>query len=286
MFCKYFNDMSDILNCKNRFAKGTLNIPLNDENLEKLQNAANNFETYINNLYTVDKKKIVQSSRKTGFIGLIICLRNMFPLFEQLKKVGMTYLLTYKLSQDYIETFFSAIRSRGGFNNNPNALQFKSAYKRLLVRHELKEFENGNCLFDSIDILHVTSRHNNIKNPIGNYNDLNFNFEADHDYNYSFWELSTFVDNVVLYISGFIAHKLCKNIVKCNICRLQLEDNRKSKMPILSEIKNRGPYITPSPDVIAICKVCEQIIKKYQFELTQPNIKKFLMNTAHWNEIR
>ena len=45
-------------------------------------------------------------------------------------------LSTYKLSQDYIETFFSALRSKG-FNNNPNAQQFESAYKRLLVRHEI-----------------------------------------------------------------------------------------------------------------------------------------------------
>ena len=279
MFCKHFNDMSDILNCKNRFAKDTLNIPLNDENMEKLKNAAENFETYINCLYSADEKKIVQSSRKTGFIGMIICLRNIFQLFKQLKKLGLTYLLTYKLSQDYIETFFSAIRSRGGFNNNPNALQFTSAYKRLLIRHELKEFDNGNCLFDSIEILHITSRQNNIKNPIGNHSDLNFNFEADHDYNFPFWELSAFVENVVLYISGFIAYKLSKKIVKCEVCLPQLKgDITKGTMPLLSQIKNRGPYITPSSDVIALCKVCEHIIRKYQSELTQSNIKNFLMN--------
>lgn len=160
--------------------------------------------------------------------------------------------------------FFSAIRSRGGFNNNPNALQFKSAYKRLLVRHELKEFESRNCLFDSIDILHVTSKQNNIQNPKGNYEDLNYNFEADHDYIFPFWELSVFIENVVLYISGFIAYKLTKNIVKCKVCLHQLKDNETNNpMPLLSQIKNRDPYITPSTDVIGICKVCEQIIRKY-----------------------
>ncbi|KAK0074997.1 hypothetical protein PV325_007516, partial [Microctonus aethiopoides] len=82
VFCKTFNDISDMLNCKNKFAKDTMNVPLNDANI------------------------------------------------------------------DY------AIACRGGFNNNPNAFQFRSAYKRLLIRHELREFENGNCLFDGIDILH------------------------------------------------------------------------------------------------------------------------------------
>jgi hypothetical protein len=42
-----------------------------------------------------------------------------------IKHLGQTYLLTYKLSQDYVETFFGAVRARGGFNNNLNALQFK-----------------------------------------------------------------------------------------------------------------------------------------------------------------
>lgn len=278
-FCKNFNDMTDILNCKNRFAKGTMSIPLNDENRDKLKNAADMFERYINDLYTTDKNKILLTKRKTGFIGIIICLRNIFPLFEQLKKLGLTYLLTYKLSQDYIETFFSAIRSRGGFNNNPNALEFKSAYKRLLIRHELKEFENGNCVFDSIDILSISSTQNSINNPVGNCNELNFNFEADHDYNLPFWELSAFVENVVLYIAGFIAYKLSKNIVTCDICVLQLKgDIDKSTMPLLSQIKNRGPYIIPSSDLIDICKMCEQIIRKYQSELTKGNIKKILIN--------
>lgn len=81
----------------------------------------------------------------------------IFDLFAALKREGMEYFLKYKLSQDYLETFFSAIRARGGFNNNPNALQFKSAYRRYLtLRHELKDFESENCLLDSYEILHVS----------------------------------------------------------------------------------------------------------------------------------
>ncbi|KAK0071429.1 hypothetical protein PV325_012969, partial [Microctonus aethiopoides] len=147
----------------------------------------------------------------------------------------------------------NAIRSRAGFNNNPNAFQFRSADKRLLIRHELREFENRNCLFDGIDILRISSRKNSIKNPIGNYSDLNFNVGADHDYDYSFWELSVYVENIVLYISGYNAY-------------------------LLSNIKNGGPHITPSSDVMAICKACAQIIRKYKSELTKPKIKQFLIN--------
>ena len=46
--------------------------------------------------------------------------------------------LTYKLSQDHLELFFSAVRAAGGFNNNPTAQQFMAAYKRLLFRGTIK----------------------------------------------------------------------------------------------------------------------------------------------------
>lgn len=55
-----------------------------------------------------------------------------------------------------METFFSAIRSQGGFNNNPSAKHFKSSYKRLLVRHEVKAAKTGNCMINDIQILFVS----------------------------------------------------------------------------------------------------------------------------------
>lgn len=58
----------------------------------------------------------------------------------------LQFLSTYKLSQDHLEIFFSAVRAKGGFNNNPTAIQFKSAFKRLLVHGELKNLNSGNCV--------------------------------------------------------------------------------------------------------------------------------------------
>lgn len=52
----------------------------------------------------------------------------------------------YKISQDHIELFFSSIIVRWEFNNNPNAVHFVAAYKRLLVRAEIREHGIGNCM--------------------------------------------------------------------------------------------------------------------------------------------
>lgn len=69
--------------------------------------------------------------------------------------------MTYKLSQDHIETFFSAIRNRGSFYNNPTAW-FKTAVKRLLVKADVRILYNNNCqLLDNTKIM--TLNNNNVQ---------------------------------------------------------------------------------------------------------------------------
>jgi len=127
----------------------------------------------------------------------------------------MSYLLSYKLTHDHFEVFFSALKSRGGFNNNPNAIQIKSAYKRLLVRHQVSGSEYGNCsTIDTAIILFVSS--NQKKGADAIYNDTNleennsiFN-ENDHDYNYRVPEFEEFAVDIVKYTSGSIVRKIKK----------------------------------------------------------------------------
>jgi hypothetical protein len=77
---------------------------------------------------------VIESKRKTGFLGLIIFLTSVSNFFKENKKTKeIDFLLTYKTSQDQLECFFSLIRTRGGFNNNTTASQFEAAYKILIV---------------------------------------------------------------------------------------------------------------------------------------------------------
>lgn len=62
------------------------------------------------------------------------------------------YVLTYKFSQDHIEILFSKIRSRHGFNNNPNVLQFKSAIRQLLLHNDIKHSTNASCIQLDTDV--------------------------------------------------------------------------------------------------------------------------------------
>lgn len=275
-FCLQFNNIADLLNCKNRFSKRKFDTPLTEENYYVMKEYANEFVRYIESLQDADGRPILKSNRKTGFLGIVICLTNIFPLFEKLKCDNFQYLLTYKLSQDYLETFFSAIRSRGGFNNNPNALQFKSAYKRLLVRHEIKEIEGGNCLFDNIDILHVASTRIKNTSLLGDVEKLTKPIsDFGHDYISSFWQLNPYVENVVGYIAGYISRKIEKKI-DCPICYQHVIGK---DMPLLSKVKDRkNYYVAPATDVINICKISEKIIRQNLYRIQCKNIKSIVMN--------
>ena len=96
------------------------------------------------------------SRRKTGFVGFLVAIDSIQSIFSDLiekEEAPMNYNLTYKFSQDHLQLFFGAIRSSGGFNNNPTAQQFTAAYKKLLLRSSI-EGRNGNCTKqDETDIL-------------------------------------------------------------------------------------------------------------------------------------
>ena len=86
---------------------------------------------------------------------------------EHVKKGPMDYLLTFKLSQDHLETFFASIRSRHGFNNNPNAIQFRSAYKQLIIHNEVKSPSSANCVkVDDTNILTISSTSKIVKKAV------------------------------------------------------------------------------------------------------------------------
>ncbi|KAL4127075.1 hypothetical protein QTP88_011273 [Uroleucon formosanum] len=59
---------------------------------------------------------------------------------------------------------FSAIRAKGGFNNNPTVSQFEAAYKSIIVHSEIKSSSSANCMaLDDTTILKVSSSNIKVK---------------------------------------------------------------------------------------------------------------------------
>ena len=66
------------------------------------------------------------SPRKTAVFGFAATITSVIALYDTHVVTGaMSYLATYRLSQDHIELAFNVIRSRGRWNNNPTVGQFR-----------------------------------------------------------------------------------------------------------------------------------------------------------------
>jgi hypothetical protein len=131
------NKLFDICNSRNPFRKGTKS-PLRPSNEEATNQFFDYALSYLKEISDLRGTKMVDTPRKTAFLGFMMDIHLLKFLYKKLVKTGkMKYLLTYKLSQDHLELFFCALRGRLGANNNPTAQEFKYAYKRLLLHNQI-----------------------------------------------------------------------------------------------------------------------------------------------------
>jgi len=76
----------DLTNCRNKLGKGNYYCPINDDKINYIKDFLDYFKDYIEGLkyYDINRRQkgihILKSQRKTGFLGLIICLTNLLKL--------------------------------------------------------------------------------------------------------------------------------------------------------------------------------------------------------------
>lgn len=248
----------DVLNSRNPLAKGS-KAPLRSCNKLHMLSLLERAENFLLQLRDSSGRHLHAGPRKTGPIGFVASSRSISNIFKELveaQEAPCKYLLTYKLSQDHLELFFSAVRARGGYNNNPTARQFKAAYKRLLVRHQVKN-GTGNCLIrDGTNMLAVTVV------PASRQFDVTPALPLDSDHDYSILpyveSISEFKDAAIHYIAGFVVKKMEK--ILCMPCSLALSSD--SSMHAFIALKNRGGLQNPSTNIVEVCKASERCFQR------------------------
>lgn len=184
----------------------------------------------------------------------------------------ISYLPTYKLNEDYLKLFFGMIRKQGGYTSNPTSRQFQSAYKKCLVHMELKDSTTGNCIpLEHISILRCTSSKQNTNaveiisstanavRSLDDIDDISILHDSDHIYCGSPQLLTEYAENVISYIGGFVVRQLKKQII-CENCVMALECINDKYNYVLILLRDKGGLVTPSADVINVCKNTEKII--------------------------
>lgn len=103
--------------------------------------------SYLYQLKLTNGDSLASTSRKTFIIGFQTAALTLFRVAKHLfQHPGVKYILSFKLTQDPIETLFSKIRSRGGFNNNPDSRNFKAALRAILIKNDISANPNGNSV--------------------------------------------------------------------------------------------------------------------------------------------
>lgn len=137
----------DYLNCHSPFGKG-FKSPLTRNNHEHHEKIIHETIDYLDHLTLLDGRQLSASRWKTFVIGFKAAALAYLGLG---KYVFANYpdskcILSYKLGQDHLETLFSKIRAKGGFNNNPDCITFLSALRSLLVKSDITASPNANCI--------------------------------------------------------------------------------------------------------------------------------------------
>lgn len=152
-FIRIIDRIFDLLNSRNPYLRG-FKQAIRPSNLDQQESVMNETIAYLSSL-EVDGVNILRHNRKTFALGFIVCCKSVQDISRKLfnnPACPIKYLLTYKFSQDHLELFFSCVRSKGGWNNNPNALQLKWALRRMLYRNSVR-VETGNCI--DVDVPNV-----------------------------------------------------------------------------------------------------------------------------------
>lgn len=250
-------------------------------------------------VYSTENVPLWKSQSCTGVLGLVVCLESLKYLFTTLVETSiLSYLLTYKTSQDHIELLFGNIRSQGGYNNNPNSRQVKSAYKKLLTHLELSSKFSGNTIpLENIPILSGECNLNSLNNTSTGYrNEIEEEKDNEVDKDEcesSQWsdvsnncdifsqQLDTtdskpdYIDQIVGYISGNVVRQILKKI-KCDVCTNLLLAKEKLPFHNLVDIKNMGGLFYSSKDVFILCKKTECTIRHQQHIVTNISVEKII----------
>lgn len=161
-FLLMFNDGFDIMNmAANDPIDGRYKQPICEATIGKLFPYLEKFKEYIEQIQIENKtsrKPVIESSVNMGFLGFASNVTSLKGIYHDFIQNGpLEFFYTMQMSQDHLESTFSLFRNQQGSNDNPNAIEFRSAFKKLLVCHPLLTSQDHNVISNATEILTVPS---------------------------------------------------------------------------------------------------------------------------------
>ncbi|GFO31472.1 THAP domain-containing protein 9 [Plakobranchus ocellatus] len=136
-FIRKLDTLFDMCNSKNPIARYS-KARIDESNLEQKIEQFHNLSNHLKELTDVEGQLLVLGRRKKPFLGFMMTAMSLCQISRELLKrpnEPLKYLLTIRFSQDHLETLFSRLHRKGGWNKNPNVLQLKWSLRSLLMKN-------------------------------------------------------------------------------------------------------------------------------------------------------
>ena len=146
-FCEYFNNLFDIFNSKSNDHYVYKN-PLN-QNSKSMD-----FLRLANEMLNEFKCAYNGNDNLPCILGWIANVKALISLSQDLvDKYAIYELNTGNINQDYVENFFSRMRSGGGNRDNPSAAEFSTEYIKVCISELFNKIDGSNCELDAGEFL-------------------------------------------------------------------------------------------------------------------------------------
>lgn len=243
-FLRKIDQLFDSLNSRSYRCRDPLKRPITRKNILEFSSLFREMEIYLRALKDTSGKFIIDTQLQTFVKGFITSMKSTLSIASELfSETDLSFLLTYRMSQDALEHFFGDIRARGSWCTNPTPLYLIGSYRAIINNKLLLLGYSGNrnCqVFEDAE---------------EDYSTLPCSFYNIH--------LSEFTQNVLHYVSGWIVHSLSKSS-KCTTCEQSLKSNYSDADSFkLINIKQRGGLKYPSEDVIKVVNMCYNTLKGF-----------------------
>lgn len=264
-FIRNINDIFDIINSREKTA-------MNKDNYYEIAQLCNENVEYLQSLQLQNGCHIINSNRKNGFVGLIVCLQNLKTIYDRFIATNvLPSIPTYKLNQNHL----SSIKIRLGYNNNPTVKQFFATYKQF-VCSQIQEvgiesslpLEEISALKTSLASLKEITNAINLTSHRHELFDVTSSCSVEVENEYEILDERSYMfnptdsaTNIVEYISGYLVDKLHSQL-NCEVCLSLLEGK------VSSLVKNKAKVYLKSASwsVVKICEITEKEIRIKRLE--------------------
>lgn len=300
-FLRNFNDIFDILN----FAEGNredkrYRQPINEETAENIFLFTEKMIRYIENIEIemktnkrIVRKRILGTNAHMGFFGFHVDLISLRGIYNDFVRDGpLEVFYTMMFSQDHLETLFSLIRSGQGCNDNPNAVEFSSAFRKLLVCHPLCTSKGSNVISNATGILTASSRIPKKELPFNSIEDEEIEIDTEELMKIEIELMDAFDEHLCAHIALCIEEKILETMKRstktnCLDCMRVLMDKSEKIDDALLKMKNmeNAQPNKSTVEIVILSNAVSKLISSHEKSSRIDAVKKIICENLKMNEL-